>query len=375
MADQGMKAVQRNNFSETFRLFYEHESLSKKDIAQTLGNSLPTVSTNLTTLLERGLILKDGRFTGARGRRADRYILNPSAFGCVGLEIFREFVSIVLLGANGAVRQQHQLMIDFKNEPGYYKKISQEIRNFVSDSDFDEGEIIGLGVGVQGLVSSDGQEILYGKILNMTGVTTDVFQRYLPYPVYFVHDADAVAITEQHVAKRQADAVYLSIGEHLGTAMMVDGQIYHGTFGSSGTMEHISINSKYGRRCYCGRRGCLETYASISALLHGRTENLDKFFELLNAGDEKALERWNSYLDHLAHTIVNLQMFADNTIVLAGDLARFINQDTLQRLQKRIAKISPFPEIAAHLEIGKADCYVVAEGAGLPYLQAYIDSI
>ncbi|MBM7616712.1 putative NBD/HSP70 family sugar kinase [Weissella uvarum] len=375
MADQGMKSVQQNNFSETLRVFYEHTGLSKNEIAELLGNSLPTVTANLTTLLDQGLIKKAGSYGGQRGRRAVRYTLNPQAFASIGLEIFGSNISLVLVGADFEVADQVTWEIPFENTLRYFDQVSKKIQAFIDDSIYQADQIVGMGVGVQGLVSADGAEVLYGKILNMTGLHTDVFTRYFKFPVYYVHDADAVAIAEQQIAHRSNDAIYMSIGEHLGTAMVVDGQIYHGAFGNSGTMEHITINSKNGRKCYCGRRGCLETYASISALLHERDETLPEFMSLVSSGDVSATKRWDSYLEHLAYAINNLQMFADNTIVLAGELAPYLSDVTVEQLGAQISKITAFPEIPSKIEIGQAKQHAVATGAAIPALQNYLNQI
>lgn len=375
MADQGMKAVQKSNFTETFQLFLQHEQLVKQDIAQKLGHSLPTVTTNLRRLRERDLIVAAGQLTGGLGRRATAYTLNPVAFLSIGMEMFGHHVTTVILSARGEILAVHRLDIVFDNSADYYRAVSEDLLAFVGQQDLPVERIIGLGIGVQGLVSGDGQAIVYGKILGNTSLTTHEFAQYLPWPVTFLHDADAVAVAEQTAAKREEDAIYLSIGEHLGTAMMINAQTYSGTNGRSGTMEHISIDAEHGRLCYCGRYGCIETYASISALLNDRDESIDAFFAEVQADEPTAVTRWASYLDHLAHAINNLHMFADTPIVLAGDLARFISEQTILDLHERILQLTAFPESEPYLRLGQVGQYAVATGAALPIMQRYVETI
>lgn len=61
-----------------------------------------------------------------------------------------------------------------------------------------------------------------------------------------------------------SDALYLSIGRHLGGALILNGEISVGRTGRSGTFEHMTLVPN-GKRCYCGQNGCVECYCSIQA--------------------------------------------------------------------------------------------------------------
>lgn len=376
MADQGMKSVQRSNFTDTFQLFYKHQQLTKQTIIDELALSRPTATANLQKLIDRNLIIEAGQSSNeGRGRKAIAYSLNPTAFVALGVELFSDHVTLVAVGANEKTLYHTTFKLPFANKTSYYLAVTSAIQSFTKQHHLNAKQIIGLGLGLQGLVSADGTEVIYGKILNFTGLTTEIFAQYLPYPVTFFHDADAVAIAEQHLSQQKEDAIYLSIGEHLGTAMIVGGQIYHGSNGRSGTMEHISIDPEHGRLCYCGRRGCIETYVSGSALLHGRTDTITEFFERLHSQDQAVQLRWQSYLDHTAHAINNLHMFADSPIILAGEVARYMDQATITALHERLTELSAFPEPKPYLQLGQAGQHPVAVGAALPLLEAHIAHI
>ena len=89
------------------------------------------------------------------------------------------------------------------------------------------------------------------------------------------------------------DAFYLSIGEHLGGALIYRHSIEHGKKGFAGAIEHIEIGNE-GRQCYCGRKDCLETYCSISALLSPR-EKIKEFFNIL-----RSVALFASFMTYLA---------------------------------------------------------------------------
>lgn len=150
---------------------------------------------------------------------------------------------------------------------------------------------------MQGLVTENGREMLYGKILECTGLTVGPLEAHLPYPVRFVHDAECAAELELWRHPELTDAIYLSLGTHLGGAIISNSQIQRGRTGRTGTFEHMTLEEG-GRQCYCGKRGCVECYCSVDALLHGE-ETLADFFTPLRAEVQSSVSGgvtiWNGW--------------------------------------------------------------------------------
>lgn len=374
MAISNMQSIKQSNYSAIYKLLYSNNKLSKQLIAEQLQLSLPTVSSNLQELINNQLVKKNGKFESQMGRRATAYSINPTAIVSLGVEIFYDHASVVLINTLGDLIATSRLSLMFERQESYFKQFGTWISNFIDNQKLKKSQIAGVGIGIQGLVSNDGQTILYGKILNCTGLSTTDFKPYLNYDITFYHDADCVAVAEQEQNKSNGDAIYLSIGEHLGTAIMVDGQIYSGQNGRSGTMEHITLDSHQGRQCYCGKKGCIETYCSLSSLLVDN-ESATAFFNRLNQNDQGTVARWKTYLDYLADAINNLHMFVDNPIYLAGEIVRFIDQNTIDALAERTKKITAFPDDYNYLFLGKITDFAVAIGAGLPKIDEAINNI
>ena len=82
----------------------------------------------------------------------------------------------------------------------------------------------------------------------------------------------------------------------------------------------IQILVPGGRKCYCGKSGCADAYCAASVLTQNNRQSLDAFMEKIESGDEKVLQTWNEYLDHLAVLISNLRMAYDMDIILVGDV-------------------------------------------------------
>ncbi|KKI91557.1 NagC protein [Bacillus sp. SA1-12] len=367
------KDIKKNNYSSIYHLIYQNEKLSKQEIANQLHLSLPTVTQNLVRLEGENLIKKSGHFESSVGRRATAYAICPQARISIGVEILKKTVRILAVDLLGVVFQQMELALWYSNEDSYYKKVSEAVQSFISSLDVIDEQVLGIGFAVQGLTSNDGQRITYGKILNWTGVEIDVFSKHLNYPCRFVHDAKCAATTELWVRKDIGDAVYLSIGTHLGGAIIINDQIYMGKEGHSGTVEHMTIDPN-GSPCYCGKKGCMETVSSVSALLK-EDESLDFFFQQVRSGVSSYVERWNSFLENLAFSINNIHLVINRDFILGGHISPFLEVKDMEILHKKVYEKTAFPSNEPFIFISRSPENGVPVGAAIPFIQTFLNAI
>ncbi|EEW54042.1 ROK family transcriptional regulator [Limosilactobacillus antri] len=372
MRTKTMQSIQQSNYSNIYHLLMHNDKLSKQMIADELGLSLPTVTSNLNRLSDQQLIMKNGQLESKIGRRATAYSINHNAFLSIGIEVFQKYATITVINLKHEVLAIHTVNIPFANSDQYAAALADQVRWVLQNNGYNEKAILGAGIGIQGLIDSAGTTVLWGKILDCTGMRAERFSQFLPFPVRFYHDADCVAAAEY--AANPHDGIVLSIGEHFGSAMIVAGKILRSTTGRDGTMEHISINPRHGRPCYCGRRGCIETYCSLSSLLQP-TETLNSFFANLKQDDPAVKKRFAEYLDYLAESIYNLHMFIDVPIIIGGRLSKFITSPVLEELRKRLRAISVFPENERYVKVGHVADNAVAIGAAIPFIDEKLSSI
>ena len=86
-----------------------------------------------------------------------------------------------------------------------------------------------------------------------------------------------------------SDAIYLSLGQHLGGSVIIGGEFQNGLTGKSGTFEHMTLVPD-GAECYWGKHGCAECYCSGSFLM-GSSLEPDEFFARKKQGDPDCLEK------------------------------------------------------------------------------------
>jgi glucokinase len=91
----------------------------------------------------------------------------------------------------------------------------------------------------------------------------EMLVRRLNIPVSLEHDAKAAALGEFYygAGRGEQSMVYIVVGTGLGAAIIINGQLYRGLHNAAGEIGHTSLD-RYGEPCFCGSRGCLETYAA-----------------------------------------------------------------------------------------------------------------
>lgn len=364
--------IKTNNRNLIYHYIYTHKKVSQTDISYALHLSRPTVTSNLTCLEEDGMIMKDGQMdTEFVGRKASAYKIAENYRVSIGVEILKNEVKMIAVNLYGEPIKRLVCEISYKNEESYYKEVCKKILSFKDSLSFCDEQILGIGFAMQGLISPDSKTVLYGKILDCTGLSITAFTRYLPYPCSFIHDADSAAIAELWVSPDLKDAFYLSISKHLGASIIADRKLIRGDHGHNSTIEHIEMEPN-GKICYCGKRGCMETLCSMHSLLKP-DEDIDAFFEQVRLPDDDASARWETFLKNLAKAINLLHLIYDKTFILGGYLAPHFTQNDLDFLYKEVEGLTPFPENRDFLQISKMPDHNITIGAALPYIRQFWD--
>lgn len=362
--------IRRKNYADIYRLIYQEKRVSKQQIATALQMSLPTVTQHLTALADEGLIEKRGQLASTIGRKAAAYAPRADARVAVGVEVLSDQATAVVLDLYGTVIQKKTVSLSFCQQDSYFDALAGMVNTLLADRGIPAECVLGVGFGMQGLVSENGREMIYGKILDCTGLTIDGMERRLPFPCRFIHDSECAAYLELWRDPALTDAVYLSLGQHVGGAVISGG---HLRSGRTGTFEHMTL-MEGGARCYCGKNGCMECYCSAEALLN-EDETLEAFFSALRRNSHAHSARWVEYLGWLALALNNIHMAIGSAMILGGHIAPFLEEEDLNLLFSLIQLRTAFPERDNFLRLGVQEPDVVAIGAALPYVREFLVSI
>ena len=365
--------IKQNNRSLIYHYIYDNKKVSQQDISYELHLSRPTVAANLSFMEENGLIRKDGQIdTEFVGRKAAAYSIVPDYRVSIGVEILKKELKMIAVNLYGEKISRTVSAIPFEYHDSYFQTVCHQILEFKNSLSLTDEQVLGVGFAMQGLTTPDKQTVLYGEILSCTGLSITDFSKFLPFPCCFIHDADSAAISELWVSPELTDAFYLSLSKHLGAAIISKGTILSGKHGHSSTIEHIQMQPN-GSRCYCGKKGCMETLLSMTSLLE-ENETPEDFFRKVRQKDLQPSNRWHAFLSNLAQAVNMLHLIFDTDFILGGYLAQYLCEQDLAFVHEKIQQMTPFPEAHDFLKISKMPKHNICIGAALPYIQSFLDN-
>lgn len=362
--------LREKNKESTLNFIYKQKCTYQQMICQELHISRPTLIPLLRELEAEGIINRNGYYESTGGRKANAIVFSENSKIAFGVELRKDAYEITALNLYGEVIFCQYYKTPFLNSDIYYHTVCKSILNLIQDNSIKQETILGIGIVLQGLISSDGSIVTYGKILDCTGLDIKSFKKYLPYPCKFFHDAEAAAQDELWQNPDLINCIYINIREHVSGAVIVDREFLKGTELKSGVFEHMTLVPN-GRSCYCGRKGCMECYCSTQPLTN-ISGSLDIFFEQLRENHPVYLKCWNEYLSFLASSINNLRMFIDYPIILGGTLPPYLSNSDIDTLHQLVSEKSAFPTDNKFIRISHCNHFTISRGAALPYIRDYL---
>ena len=262
----------------------------------------------------------------------------------VGIDVGGMSIKIGLVNQNGEIIKKNS----FKTDIDPYKSFCvavQVIENLIKDANLTKSDISGVGIGFPGIVDSKKREVCFLPNLPWDNFCVgEMLEEKLNLPVKISNDANLATLAEVKFgsAKNYKSAVMFTLGTGVGGGVVIDGKLFEGWQSKGAELGHVTLVLD-GERCGCGRKGCLEAYASATALikqtkrkmLEDRTsimwdyvgKNIDNVdgttaFECMKKGDKSATEVYHKYAEYLAHGIINmLNVFRPEAFILGGGIS------------------------------------------------------
>ena len=262
----------------------------------------------------------------------------------IGVDIGGTFIKGAAVNSNGKVFDMFSIPLK-KNLDGesVIKEVAETIKDVLAQNSLQD-KVAGIGIGCPGTLDVDNGVVNYSNNLGWEKLQiADIFSKILPYPVKLINDANAAALGEAKfgAGKSHSTVIMLTLGTGVGGGIIIDGKLFDGNEGKGGELGHTVIVVD-GEECTCGRKGCLEAYASATALIRETKKemNLNKNslmwsicpnidvvdgkvpFTAAKKGDDSANKVIDNYVKYLGEGILNFcNIFRPNVIVLSGGVA------------------------------------------------------
>ena len=252
----------------------------------------------------------------------------------VGIDLGGTFVKFALVSELGEILYDDKLPIGSSSKrDDILNTLHQAIQLTCEKAELQQLELSGIGIGSPGIIC-DG--VVVGGADNLDGweniQLASIFSEAFHLPVFADNDANVMGLAEvaYGAAKGCTDVVFITVGTGIGGAIVADGKLYGGYKNRGAELGHITIDH-YGIDCNCGGRGCLEAYASTSALikkyceLSGKSEQeVDGFYivEKYHAAERFAVQCMREHTEFLGHGIASfVNTFAPQKVVIGGGIS------------------------------------------------------
>lgn len=239
------------------------------EICNEVGISLPTVNSLLSDLMASGEVIKNGRAESQGGRKPDLYQLATDAFYILSVDINKFRIRVAIYdSANTAVTEPAILKITLNNEKETFDRICDFVLEHKEKSGLDNEKVIAVGISMPGLIDSiNGVNHTYLKFGKKSLVEN--FESRLGRKVFLENDARAMTLAEFKFGHNDnyKNVLGIFIGWGIGLGILIDGKIYQGASGFAGEFSHSPIFDSSDITCSCGKKGCLESVASGTAIV------------------------------------------------------------------------------------------------------------
>ncbi|WP_165069234.1 ROK family transcriptional regulator [Marisediminicola senii] len=252
--------------------------ISRVELATRTGLTEATISTVVRKAIDDGLVVEIGHGVSTGGKRRTILAVNSSARHAVGVSLARSRIALVLTDLSGEVIAVRETEGARDAHPSAVtERLAREIAHFLGAHKVDPESVVGVGIASPGPLDCAVGELrglqpgplwrgfaLEERLENLTGLK-----------VLLDNDATCAALGDYWTTRRDAPppvaaTVYMADG--IGAGILVDGRVFHGSSSNPGELGHISLDIN-GPQCHCGAQGCVEVFASPSAVAAAAMRN------------------------------------------------------------------------------------------------------
>lgn len=347
-------------------------STTVANIAQHIGRSIPSVTSILRRLMRNGWVMEMGEAESTGGRRPKLYSVVPDVKWALGVDIGRRSTRLCAVDLRGNVlATMVHASPDLRSSEPALETILGWIEEFVEQSNQQKERCMGAAVALPGLVDSrSGVTTTY---FAMDRPLRDILADRLQLPVLVVNDARAMAYGE-YVEYRHSgikDLLFVNMGYGgIGMGIIMDGRLHFGSHRHAGEFGHLTVDPQ-GELCICGKRGCLETVCSGSAMVRSLKEKLENnekstihsklngdldkvdtsvFVEAIHSGDQLSIDLLMERANVLGRNLAVLYTLFDPELVVIGGYISSVGKLLIDTL-RAAARASVIPNLANEIEI------------------------
>lgn len=256
---------------------------------------------------------------------------------CFGVDVGGTTIKLGLFTVEGELLDKWEIKTIIKNKgEQILPDIAVSIKEKISEKKLLKNEICGIGVGVPAPVDKQGRIERAANIGWGKKKVREELEELTGFLCVVGNDANVAALGEmwKGAGEGEKDLVMITLGTGVGGGIIIDGYPVNGAHGAGGEIGHMTVKKDEAECCGCGRKGCLEQYASATGVLRLAKQYLKKtvkntildknditakdIFDAAKKEDEVAVYIVEQFCTYLGQALVNLAATIDPAIFVIG---------------------------------------------------------
>jgi glucokinase-like ROK family protein len=365
--------TRQHNRDLVLETIFANQPISRAEIARVTKLTRATVSDLIAVFIEEGLVAEVGYGASMGGKLPILLSLVADSRFVIGLNLGQDKFIGSVVNLQGEIKETVELPVSDSDGGQALQLVYQMLDRLLKKG---WQPIIGIGVGTPGLVNTRDGIVVDAVNLDWQNLPlAQLLKDRYHLPVAVLNDSQANAIGEFIYGGNHApdsNLVVVNVRHGIGAGILINGRLFQGDGGGAGEIGHVIVQEN-GTLCRCGKRGCLETVSSASAVVQRAREfsgqyagsklaqdpakiSFDSIVAAFQAGDPLAQRVVLDAAHYLGMSIASLVGTLNiQKIVITGEMAHF--GDTWLKVIKESMQQAGFTHMVqgTRIEIGKLD--------------------
>ena len=262
--------IKQTNAGAVYRLIDQLGPVSRIDLSRLAQLAPASITKIVRELLEAHLVQEtEIQEVGSRGRPAVGLKVETEAWHYLSVRIGRGDIHLSLRDLSSKLVVEELLELALEHEEPFLSRVLAHIDQFFIRHQALLERLTAIAITLPGIIDTENGIIHRMPFYDVTDVPLGAtLEAHTGVPVYIQHDISAWTMAEAlfGASRGARDVIQVVIDHNVGAGVITDGRLLHA--GSSSLVEigHTQVDP-YGKRCYCGNHGCLETIASVQSVL------------------------------------------------------------------------------------------------------------
>ena len=249
------------------KLIFDHETISRAEVARLTKLTRATVSEIVTGLMEEGLVEEIGYGESIGGKAPILLSLVADSRYLIGLNLAKDKFVGAVVNLRGQIKEMLEFPVNERDGVQALQLVYQMLDQLTAKG---WKPLVGIGIGTPGLVNTREGVVVNAVNLDWQDLTlAQLLEARYRLPVSILNDSQATAIGEfvygqDHPA--DSNLIVITVKHGIGAGILIHGRLFQGDGGGAGEIGHVVVQDE-GALCRCGNRGCLETIASAHAVV------------------------------------------------------------------------------------------------------------